>query len=264
MEVAEAFSLICKALDAGRPANGYVISGDLGKCSELAELVIGRLFPGDEARIAAKTHPDVAYLEPEGKKRIITVKSMRERIVEPMSSTSYSGGWKVGVISGADRMEAPSANAFLKSLEEPTPRTLYLLLTDSPDALLPTIVSRSQRVDLGRAAGIVEGEAYSEIREALEAHPPQCVLDRTRTGERLAEILAALKDDAEDADIPLVRKSFFRTVMSFARGWVAAGRLPLHKALANVEAVEEAYRRCEKSIGDEAALVGMVERMAFP
>ena len=147
MEVDEAFSLISRAIDAGRAAHGYLIVGDLDDgCARLTDLVLRKLFPDATAQIDSRSHPDVAYLEPEGAKRIIRVESMRERIVEPMSLAAFSGGWKVGVIVGADRMEPPSANAFLKSLEEPTPKTLYLMLTDQPDAILPTIVSRSQRI----------------------------------------------------------------------------------------------------------------------
>ena len=149
MDVDAAFSLIARAIDAGRAAHGYLVVGDLkGGCDVLADRILRRLFPGELAQIEAKGHPDVAWLEPEGARRIIKVEAMRERIVEPMALAAFSGGWKVGVVVGADRMEAPSANAFLKSLEEPTPKTLYLLLTDQPDAILPTIVSRTQRIDL--------------------------------------------------------------------------------------------------------------------
>ena len=128
MEVDEAFSLISRAIDTGHAAHGYLIVGDLkDRCEALADRVLKKLFPDAVAQVDAKSHPDVAYLEPEGAKRIIRVESMRERIVEPMSLAAFSGGWKVGVIVGADRMEPPSANAFLKSLEEPTPKTLYLI-----------------------------------------------------------------------------------------------------------------------------------------
>ena len=131
MEVADAFALISRAIATGHAAHGYLVCGDLrGQCDRLTDLVLGQLFPDQPEQAANHTHPDIAWLEPEGKRRIITVESMRTRIVEPMSTTAFSGGWKVGVIVGADRMEAPSANAFLKSLEEPTPKTLYLMLTD--------------------------------------------------------------------------------------------------------------------------------------
>lgn len=65
-----------------------------------------------------------------------------------LSDTAFAGGWKVVVLAGADRLTNEAANAFLKMLEEPPPKTLILLLTDAPQALLPTIRSRCQRIDL--------------------------------------------------------------------------------------------------------------------
>ena len=161
---------------------------------------------------------------------------MRERIVEPMATTSFSGGWKVGVIYGADRLRAESANAFLKSLEEPPPKTMYLLLTDQPDAILPTIVSRTQRIDLPLPAGILEDEALEEVASLFAA----------RDAAGLAARLAELKDEAADEDVALVRKTFYKTLMSFVRAAMVKGTLPAYQAFRNVEGVEEAYRRREK------------------
>ena len=255
MDVAEAFSLISRAIDTGHAAHGYLLCGDLRtSCPELTDLILRKLFPDELAQVEAKSHPDIAYLEPEGAKRIITVKAMRERIVEPMSTTAFSGGWKVGVIYGADRMEAPSANAFLKSLEEPTPKTLYLLLSDQPDGILPTIVSRSQRIDLPLSDGLLADEICETVAEAFAR----------KDAAALAEVLAQLKDESEPEDVQLVRKSFFRTLMSFARKMMLGGKLPRHQAFRNVEAVEEAYRQSEKSMNDEAVLSFMLDRMVFP
>ena len=254
MEVDEAFSLISRAIDAGRAAHGYLVVGDLkGGCDVLSNRILKKLFPNEIAQIDAKSHPDVAYLEPEGAKRIIKVESMRERIVEPMSLAAFSGGWKVGVIIGADRMEAPSANAFLKSLEEPTPKTLYLMLTDQPDAILPTIVSRSQRIDLPLSEGLLDEEDANEVAEAFAA----------KDAARLAEILDSLVEEAPEADAALVRRRFFRTLLSFARTMVLSGKLPRHQAFRNVEFVEEAYRRCEKSMKAEPVLSYLLDRFAF-
>lgn len=255
MEVAEAFSLISHAIDSGHAAHGYLIVGDLkGACDVLADKLLKKLFPDGHAQIESKSHPDIAYLEPEGAKRIIKVESMRERIVEPMSLASFSGGWKVGVIIGADRMEAPSANAFLKSLEEPTPRTLYLMLTDQPDAILPTIISRSQRIDLPLSEGLLEEADYEDVASAFAA----------KDSAALASKLADLKDDADDADVQLVRKRFFKTIMSFARQMMVDGKLPRFQAFRNIEAIEDAYRQSERSMNDEAVLSFMLDRMVFP
>ena len=255
MEVSEAFSLISRAIDAGRAAHGYLIVGDLdGNARELERLILRRLFPDETAQVEAGVHPDVVTLEPEGKARIITVDAMRERIVEPMSTTAFSGGWKVGVIRGADRMRSESANAFLKSLEEPTPRTLYLLLTDQPDAILPTIVSRAQRVNLRLPEDTLDGEDLDSVAEAFAA----------RDAGALAQILATLKDGAEDADVARVRKRFYKTLMGFMRRMMIDGRLPRYQAFRNVEAVEEAFRRSERSMNDEAVLSYLLDVVQFP
>ena len=254
MDVSEAQTLISSAIDAGRAAHGYLIVGGVrGNAAELADLILQKLFPDALEQLAAHSHPDVVTLEPEGKARIISVESMRERIVEPMATTSFSGGWKVGVIYGADRLRAESANAFLKSLEEPPPKTMYLLLTDQPDAILPTIVSRTQRIDLPLPAGILEDEALEEVASLFAA----------RDAAGLAARLAELKDEAADEDVALVRKTFYRTLMSFVRAAMVKGTLPAYQAFRNVEAVEEAYRRSEKSMNDDAVLSALLDRIVF-
>ena len=265
MEVADAFALISRAIATGHAAHGYLVCGDLrGQCDRLTDLVLGQLFPDQPEQAANHTHPDIAWLEPEGKRRIITVESMRTRIVEPMATTAFSGGWKVGVIVGADRMEAPTANAFLKTLEEPTPKTLFLLLTDAPDAILPTIVSRSQRIDLPLSEGVLEGDPYAAIKEIFTSSVPDGVFEKACVGKRLAEILGEVKDAAEDEDVALVRKAFFKTLLSFVRTWMVENRLPLYQAFRNIEAVEEAYRQSERSMNDEAVLCHLADRMTFP
>lgn len=254
MEVSEAYSLISRAIDAGRAAHGYLIVGGVnGNAAELAMLILKKLFPKETEQVESLSHPDIVTLAPEGKARIITVEAMRERIVSPMATTAFSGGWKVGVIYGADRMRAESANAFLKSLEEPTPKTMYLLLTDQPDSILPTIISRSQRIDLKLPSGILSGDDYEEVSQAFAS----------RDAVGLAEILKRLKNDADDQDVSLVRKAFFRTLMSFVREMMVRDKLPRHRAFANVELVEAAYRRSEKAINDDAVLSYLMERISF-
>lgn len=254
MDGVEAFRLIARAIDSGSAAHGYLIVGDVrGNAAELVRRVLEKLFPDERDQIAAGVHPDVVTLEPEGKKRIITIDSMRERIVEPMASTSFSGGWKVGIVSGADRLNNESANAFLKSLEEPPPKTMYFLLTDQPDAILPTIVSRTQRIDLKLPPGLLGGEEYEAVAEAFAA----------KDAARLAEMLDSLVEEAPEADAALVRRRFFRTLLSFARAMVLSGKLPRHQAFRNVEFVEEAYRRCEKSMKAEPVLSYLLDRFAF-
>jgi len=265
MTVSDAFTLVGRAIDSGHAAHGYLVCGDLkGDCMELAGLILRKLFPGELSQIEGRSHPDVTYLEPEGKSRTIHTDSMRDRLIAPMSTTAFSGGWKVGVIVGADRMETAAANSFLKLLEEPTPRTLFLLLTDRPDSILPTIVSRTQRIDLPVPPGILEGEAYDAIAAVFSAKGLEGVYRKDLAARRLAELLGELKDAAEDEDVPVVRKAFYKTIMQFVRGWMVSGALPAHQAFRNIEAVEEASRRTDRYMSDDAVLSSMTDRIVWP
>ena len=265
MEVSDACSLISRAIDTGHAAHGYLVCGDLrGQCDVLTERILRKLFPNEVEQVESRCHPDIAWLEPEGKSRTIHVDSMRTRIVEPMSTTAFSGGWKVGVVVGADRMEVAAANAFLKTLEEPPPKTLFLLLTDQPDSILPTIASRSQRVDLPLSDGVLEGEAYDAVAEIFECRGLSGIYEKAQAGKRLAEILAELKDEAEDEDVALVRKSFYKTIMSFVRGWMTEGLLPNYQAFRNVAAVEDAFRQTERYLADDAVLGFLADRLVWP
>ena len=265
MEVADAYTLISRAIDTGHAAHGYLVCGDLrGQCDALTERILRKLFPNELAQVESRCHPDIAWLEPEGKSRTIHVKSMRERIVEPMSATAFSGGWKVGVIVGADRMETEAANSFLKTLEEPPPKTLFLLLTDQPDAMLPTIVSRSQRIDLPLSEGVLEGEAFDAIEEVLSSRGVVGIFEKAQAGKRLAEVLSEVKDESEPEDVALARKAFYKTIMKFVRGWMVEGELPRHQAFKNVAAVEDAFRQSERYLTDDAVLVNLADRLVWP
>ena len=265
MTVSDAFGMVSRAIDGGHAAHGYLVCGDLkGGCAEFADMVLRKLFPDAPRQVESRSHPDVVYLEPEGKSRTIHTDSMRDRLIAPMSTTAFSGGWKAGVVVGADRLEAAAANSFLKLLEEPTPKTVFLLLTDRPDAILPTIVSRTQRIDLPMPPGVLEGDAFDAVAEVMSARGLDGVYAKARAGRRLAEILGELKDSAEDEDVPVVRKAFYRTVMQFARGWMVSGALPPHAAFRNVEAVEEASRRTDRFMGDDAVLCAMADRITWP
>ncbi|MCD8516310.1 MAG: DNA polymerase III subunit delta' [Burkholderiaceae bacterium] len=62
--------------------------------------------------------------------------------------STHRAGWRIVVLYPADALSVVSANALLKALEEPAPETLFLLTSDAPDRLLPTIVSRCQKFAL--------------------------------------------------------------------------------------------------------------------
>ena len=198
MDIESAYQLIEKAIDAGRTAHGYLIVGSIrGEAMELAERVLERLF-GQE-HVKDRAHPDIHWLTPEMKSRVIAVDAMRGRIVDPMTQTAFSGGWKAGVVVAADRLQKESANAFLKTLEEPPPKTIFLLLTETPEQLLPTIVSRCQRIDLMKPGGRRLAEPWlSRTLTILSAENLAGVTAKAAAAMRLAGLLAEIKEKAEE------------------------------------------------------------------
>jgi len=196
MTVDEACSQIEKAVAAGHPAHGYLVVGGVrGMAAELAERVLRLLFGAGDLR----SHPDIHRLAPEKKSRVISVEAMRERLIAPVDQTSFQGGWKVGLILGADRLRTESANAFLKTLEEPPPRTLFLLLTDQPEQLLPTIISRCQRIDLPDARGRALEEPHrTDMLRILSGERLKGVTAKAAAAGRLLGILERLQTRAQE------------------------------------------------------------------
>jgi DNA polymerase-3 subunit delta' len=96
---------------------------------------------------AAKTHPDFLRIEPEETGKTIPVDAIRGLIANLALKPQYSGR-RVVLIAPAHQMNISSANSLLKTLEEPDGNTSLLLLTDSPQSLPATILSRCQRMDI--------------------------------------------------------------------------------------------------------------------
>jgi len=90
-------------------------------------------------------HPDLSRVEPLEESRQIRIEQVRDLGAE-LALTSHGGGYRVGVISPADALNRFAANALLKTLEEPPPRTLLVLVATQPSRLPPTVLSRCQRL----------------------------------------------------------------------------------------------------------------------
>jgi len=180
--VDQAFSLIEGAHERERMAHAFLISGPRGSGKEelaarLVRMVEGAaegggsdLF-GEPVKLEVPPLDELAgewvrVLRPQSKSRRITVENIRE-LERGLHVVAGPNTWKVGVIVDADRMVAASENAFLKTLEEPPPRTLLLLLTDNPGGLLPTVLSRCVRIPLIGTPDL-SGGGGTELVEALD------------------------------------------------------------------------------------------------
>lgn len=123
-------------------------------------------------RVVAGSHPDLLALRriaEAGKDKIpqdISVNAMRD-IVRFFGSTAGEGGWRICIVDAADDLNRSSANALLKLLEEPPPRSLFLIVAHLPGRLLPTIRSRCRMLQLHPLTSdeIVAGlQTFADIR----------------------------------------------------------------------------------------------------
>jgi DNA polymerase-3 subunit delta' len=101
--------------------------------------------------LAAGSHPDFVALSygvrKDGVQRSEIVVDQVRALSARLAMASQFGGWQVVCIDPADAMNAAAANALLKTLEEPAPQTLLILVADAPWRLPQTIRSRCQRIE---------------------------------------------------------------------------------------------------------------------
>ena len=156
-----------RAIQRNRLSHGYVFAGKEGIGKRLfARAVAQCLFcqrHADEELLAcgecsackqvlAGTHPDLHEVgRPAGKAELPIAAFLgppenrgREGLCYDLSRLPMAGDRKIAIIDDASAMNDEAANAFLKTLEEPPPKALIMLIVDNLDALLPTIRSRCQ------------------------------------------------------------------------------------------------------------------------
>jgi DNA polymerase-3 subunit delta' len=179
--------------------------------------------------VMRSVHPDVVEFEPSGPSYRVK-DDVRERILPEAARAPIEGDRKVLVLFEAERLRGnqnESANAMLKTLEEPPDRTVVVLVTGAPDDLLPTIQSRCQRIDFDPIAD-------DDVR---------AVLEREGVAAPDAAALAALAGG------------------QLARARALAGRLgPLRGAFASAPARVDGYGASALTIAQE--LDGAVDEAA--
>ena len=136
-------------------------------------------------RIARGVHPDVLIVEP-GETGTIKIEQVRD-VVDRSGYKPFEGKRRVVIVDEADALVAPAQNALLKTLEEPPPSSIFILVTSRPDVLLATVRSRCPRLqfrplaadDIARVlmrrgykepeARAVAATAEGSVGQALEA-----------------------------------------------------------------------------------------------
>ena len=132
----------------GPPGAGKVVAATAMaaavNCSEDPGVGCGRCWSC--ARITRQRHPDVHHVVPEGP--LIPVDQIRETVIPEAARSPFEGRKKVFIIEEAERMNEAAQNSLLKTLEEPQPDTMFVLVSDREDEVLETIRSRCRIVRL--------------------------------------------------------------------------------------------------------------------
>ena len=144
-------------------------------------------------RILRRRHPDVHHIAPEGP--IIPVDVVREVIIPEANRTPFEGAYQVFVIEEAERMNPAAQNALLKTLEEPQPHTVFVLISDRDEELLETVHSRCRVIHLEpvpeeRIVELLEQEGASHEAALLAARVSEGELEKARA--------LAFEDDAAE------------------------------------------------------------------
>jgi DNA polymerase III delta prime subunit len=169
--------LLEQALGAGRLAHAYVFAGPAqsGKravAKKLAQFMLCESGTACGECIQCKNFvvgSNADYLEISSNDAI-KIETIRD-LSYKMSLKPYSGRHKIAVIDNSHNMTVEASNGLLKLLEEPKPQTLMILVTHNPHRLLPTILSRSQKIGFGpRADGAsnLSGEAQALEEQSLD------------------------------------------------------------------------------------------------
>ena len=181
-------------------------------------------------RVERHTHPDVHFVEVGGERKMISVEQIRD-IVAGAGMRPYEGRTKVFIIDPAEALSPSGSNSLLKTLEEPARDTVFILLTRTPDLLLPTIRSRSQPIYI---AG--EAETDDELAAQIVAALTRFAEKRDTAALLGVASLIASQDDVSDA-IALLGRVLCDAV---------AGRVPLaidrERLLAAADAAMAAIR----------------------
>lgn len=231
-----------KMIDRKAIANSLLFSGPNGIGKSLfAQVLAAKLMSENDpqgiqkSKIESGNYPDIYHYRPEGKLGVHSMQSLRQ-FSEDVYLPPYESAWKIFIVHEAERMLSYSANALLKTFEEPPPYAIIILLSSSAESLLPTIVSRCRTV-------YFQAVSQLEIQEFLQG--------RYQLEEEKAKKLAILAQGSLSAAVHLAEKGHANRDMLF--DILAKGNLKTYKSLTTVVGtLVEQIEASKKQIEQEA------------
>ena len=226
-EQTQGIELLQRSLARGRLGHAYLFTGDtLEELETVARTLAKTLNCLNPVRVGGvatdccdeclscrkiehDNHADVHWVRPESKTRIIKIGQITRRpdspgrvLLEFVNLKPTEGEYKVGIISGADRLKDEAANAFLKTLEEPPAKSVLILLSTEPSRILETILSRCLRLNFSAetARPLAAEHAYwlQQFSSAAAAEQ-KSLFGRYRLLDSLLQRLAAIRAQVDEA-----------------------------------------------------------------
>lgn len=218
--------MLDRALSRGRLPHALLFTGPIGVGKNrvaryLAQCLFCEQTPADQLscchecssckQMAAGTHPDLLSVECPPDKAILPLsliigsedKRGREGICYEMSLRPMTGNRRIAIIDDADKMNAESANALLKTLEEPSANYLMILIASELDAILPTIRSRCQLIRFAELS-------TADVSELLLEHQLAQSTDQAQQVARLSGGSLAVATQLLDENLQELRHNITR------------------------------------------------------
>ncbi len=228
---AEAEAAFIEGLRSGRLHHAWLLGGPagIGKATlayRVARFVFahgGAAPPGTASlqveashpaarQLAASAHPDLAVVrrglrkDGKGYSAEIGVDHVR-RALDLFSSTAGRGGYRVCIVDAADDLNASSSNALLKVIEEPPPRSVFLIVCHAPQRLLPTIRSRCRKLLLRPLADGDVRAAIGTLGTEFANTPPEVLDQAIRLGEGSVQRSLEMLDEGKIALVAEVTRA---------------------------------------------------------
>lgn len=202
-----AAAFLDRTLERGTVSHGLLFVGPAGVGKRTAlgfflAALLGRTWAPADGLAAFHAYPDFTLIARERDEKteklhknisIEQVRALRERL----QMGSFLSGWKVAVVDGAEYLSPGAANALLKTLEEPTPNTLLVLVADARLGIPDTVLSRLQVIRFGLAP-------REDIRQAILARggsrPDADALAGRAAGRPGVALTLAADAETRDAD----------------------------------------------------------------
>jgi len=216
-------------------------------------------------KIEKANHADVFFIGPEGDGGQIKVSVIRG-LEEALSYKPFEGTYKIAIIDNAENMNQEAANAFLKTLESPPSQSILILVSSRPDMLLPTIISRCQRINFNPLPLHVMGALLAEksgknddgqslLLSALSGGRPGYALNENLIAQR-DKVFASLKRLSDSADEE--EKGDMEELLEWAQVWLRD--LAVFKATGRADLLINSDREGEiKALVQGAELEGILK-----